>query len=422
MATKVNEQEFLESAERHNFDKKAMAEELGLSHQTVKNRMVLIKKGKKYELLTELIKADHEYTEDEIIQIARALKIREDGRHITRQYFRNETKIPDSAWTHMFGTFEELARQAAFSLTRQQHAMEKKVAVHKSRDHYAEANDRHNWGELYLRKNGSRIKTNVTFSDTHDILIDPFYRRVLVDTCQRIQPDRIIMNGDLFDLAEFGKFSVDPRIWGPVERMKAVHQLIEELRNASPDSELWFIEGNHEFRLIRHLQDQSPAMRAVLSDLHGWDTKTFLGIEKYEINYVSKADLRASTVGEIKKEVGKNYHLFDGCYLVSHYKMLGMGYDGTNGHDHKFMAWPVKRLDGGAGTWIQNGCGHVVDADYCNANHIWNLGFSIVHTDKITRSVNQQYIPITHIAEVGGKYYYREDDEMVGAFVRGVAA
>jgi len=370
----------------------------------------------KYSLLTELIKADHEYTEEELIEIVRAMKLEDPEKFITRSHFRATTKIPDSSWTHIFGTFEEFVRQAKFSLSRQQHGMEKKVAAHKSRDHYADGNERHEWAGAYLRDSGDRYKTSITFSDTHDILIDPFYRRVLVDAVRRIQPDRVIMNGDLFDLAEFGRFAIDPRNWDVVGRIKSVHSLMEDLREAAPDAEFWFLEGNHEFRLVRHLMDETPAMRAVLSDLHGWDTKKLLGIEKYEINYLSKADLRASKVGEINKEVAKSYKLFDDCYLVGHYKMLNMGYDGTNGHDHKFQSWPVRKLNGGSGTWMQLGCGHITDAEYCNAELIWNLGFAIVHTDTLTKSVNQNYIPITNIAEVGGEYYYRELSEMVGAF------
>lgn len=377
--------------------------------------------GPDYSLLTDLIKPDHEYTEDELIRIVRELKLADPSKFITRTYFRTFTKIPDRAWTHIFGTFEEFVRQAKFSLSRHQHKMEKQVAAHKSRDHYEYANERHGWGAEYLNKNKGRVLVNVVFSDTHDKLIDPFFKRVLVDSCRRIKPDRVIMNGDLFDLAEFGRFTIDPRDWDVVGRIKVVHELIADLRDACPDAEFWFLEGNHEFRLLKHLMDNTPAMRAVLADLHGWDTKTLLGLEEFEINYVSKADLKASKVGEINKEVQKSYKIFDDCYAVGHYKMLNLGMDGINGHDHKFQAWPVRRIKGGAATWIQNGCGHVIDADYCNAEQIWNQGFTVTSIDTLHKSVNQNYIPITNIAEVGGEFYYREEGEMVGAFVKEAA-
>jgi hypothetical protein len=376
----------------------------------------------RYFLITERTNADHEYQEDELIQILRAIKLVDPERHITRTHFRAVTAIPDSSWTHIFGTFEEFVRQSNLSISRNQHRLEKNIAIHKSRDKYDEGNERHEWAGNYLKKSNSRIKTNLVFSDTHDILIDPFYRRVLIATAKRIQPDRVILNGDGFDLSEFGRYTIDPRSWDAVGRIKAVHSLLEDLREAAPDAEFWFMEGNHEFRLVRHLMDQTPALRAVLADLHGMDTATLLGINKYEINYVSKADLKAQNIGEIKRQVAKNYHVFDDCYLVGHYKMLDYGLDGTSGHEHKHMVWPVRKMNNGAGSWHQYGCGHVIDAEYCNANLIWNLGFGIVHTDCVSKTVNQNYVSIGTFAEVGGEFYERRSDEMVGAFVNQLAA
>ena len=313
----------------------------------------------KYALIPELVKNDHDYSEDELIEIVRQMKLAEPERHITRAHFRNVTGIPDSSWNHIFGTFEEFVRQAKFSLSRHQAKLEKQVAKHKSKDHYVEANDIHDWAGGFLRSHG-RVTTNVVFSDTHDIMIDPFYRRVLLETVRRVQPDRVIANGDIFDLPEFGRFTVDPRSWNATERIQHVHGLFQDLREAAPDAEFWFLEGNHEFRLVRHLQDQSPALKAVLSDLHNMGTREMLGLDRFEINYVSKADLRADTKTEIGKEVKKNYRLFDESYLVGHYKMLGMGYDGTSGHEHKFQVWPVRRVSGGAASWVQTGAVHLL--------------------------------------------------------------
>jgi hypothetical protein len=396
------------------------ARQLGKDPSTISNCVMAIDKRwreKKYFLITERTSADHEYIEDELIEILRSMKLIDPERHITRSHFRAVTMIPDSSWTHIFGTFEEFVRQSNLSISRNQHRLEKNIAVHKSRDKYDEGNERHNWAGKYLRGSNERIKTNLVFSDTHDILIDPFYRRVLIATAKRIQPERIIMNGDLFDLSEFGRYTIDPRSWDAVGRIKCVHALIEDLREACPDAEFWFMEGNHEFRLVRHLMDQTPALRAVLADLHGMDTATLLGIDKYNINYVSKADLKAQNIGEIKRQVAKNYRVFDDCYLVGHYKMLDYGLDGTSGHEHKHAVWPVRKMNNGAGSWHQYGCGHVIDAEYCSANLIWNLGFGIVHTDSVSRTVNQNYVSITTFAEVGGEFYTRQPDEMVGAFV-----
>lgn len=47
--------------------------------------------------------------------------------------------------------------------------------------------------------------------DLHDKEIDPFFLRVLIDTTKRAQPDVIVLNGDIFDLPEFGKYTIEDR-------------------------------------------------------------------------------------------------------------------------------------------------------------------------------------------------------------------
>ena len=102
----------------------------------------------------------------------------------------------------------------------------------------------------------------------------------------------------MFDLPEFSRFTQDPRDWDVVGRIRWVHKFLEDLREAAPDTEITFLEGNHEYRLLRHLAEASPAMRAVLSDLHHMTVPDLLGITKYEINYVAPADLATFTKGE----------------------------------------------------------------------------------------------------------------------------
>jgi len=50
---------------------------------------------------------------------------------------------------------------------------------------------------------------------------------------------------------------------------------------------------------MRHLADQTPALRAVLSDLHGMTVSKLLGLDEFGINYVAKADLGAYTKRDI---------------------------------------------------------------------------------------------------------------------------
>ena len=188
---------------------------------------------------------------------------------ITRNYYRVHGKYAESCWNGAFGTFEEFKRQAGIILTRSQHRLEKAVAKHVSVDHYRKLNlERVGYADTYRRESTNRFKTIITASDLHDIEIDPFFLRVFLDTIKRVQPDDVSLVGDVFDLPEFGKYTVDPREWDAAGRLKFAHQnILGPIRQNAPKANIDLIEGNHEARLIRQMADQTPALRAVLSDL-----------------------------------------------------------------------------------------------------------------------------------------------------------
>ena len=254
--------------------------------------------------------------EDCIAEIRRIAEIDED-KVVTRNYFRVHSNISESTWNRHFGTFAEFKRQAGITLTRQQHQLEREIAKHASVDHYrAMLVERADYANKYIRENSDRFKTILVASDLHDVEIDPFFLRVFLDTCERIHPDVIVLNGDVFDLPEFGRYTVDPREWDVVNRIRFVHDnILKPLRERCPDTQIDLIEGNHEVRLIRHLADSTPALRAVLSDLHGFTIGKLLGLEEFQINYIASADLSAWTKRDLNKEIEKNYKVYWDCAL-----------------------------------------------------------------------------------------------------------
>ena len=332
---------------------------------------------------------------------------------ISRNYFRNHAKCSESTWNRHFGTFAEFKRKANIVLSRQQHMLEKHIAKHASVDHYREFNvERMEYAEKYIRVNKTRYQTVLFLSDLHDRECDEFFLRVLIDTALRVQPDKIVLNGDIFDLPEFGKYSVDPRQWNPVGRIQFVHdKILRPLREACPDTQIDLIEGNHEYRLLRHLCDATPALKTILADLHGFTVPMLLGLDKFQINYVAKADLAAYNVSNIKEEVGRNYKVYYGCLLAHHFpEGAALGIPGINGHHHTWHVRAMHNESFGAYQWVQGGCGHVRDATYANGEK-WFLNFNLAHVDTEKRLVNWECIGITDFAVVGGKYYYRKESK-----------
>jgi hypothetical protein len=403
-----------------------VARELGLSVQTVKNKAVALRRTKQYagkvinrngvELpLSENTERIREATAEECIEHLRTFALLNSEKGVTRDSFRKYGPLAESAWNHHFGTFNEFMRQAQLKLSRQQHQLERHVAKHVSVDHYRNlAEQRASYAAKYERKDKKRFQTILVCSDLHDELVDPFYLRVLIDTAKRVQPEIIALNGDVWDATEFGRYAVDPRNFDVVGKIKFVHErILKPLREACPNAQIDWISGNHEDRLVKHLADATPAMKVLLSDLHGFTVGSLLALDKFQVNFIAKSDLGAYTATNIKSEVAKNYKVYFDCYATNHFpEGVKLGLPGTNGHSHKFKVTPCYNEIFGSYSWIQTGCGHLQDASYCNAEK-WDMGFLLAHIDTEKKAVNQEYIPITDFAVVGGQFYYRNAKELV---------
>lgn len=336
---------------------------------------------------------------------------------ITRNFFRNNSAISESTWNRYFGTFEEFKRQAGITLSRTQHKLEREIATHSSRDVYRRIGDeRLGRGEKYLRDGSGRWKTILVGSDLHDIEVDPFWLRVFIDTARRTQPDIICLNGDVFDLAEFSQYNVDPREWDIAGRIKFVwDEIFAPLREACPNTQIDLIEGNHEARLVKLVSEATPAMKVVLSDLHGWSVAKLLGLDKYEINYVAKADLAAFRKSDVNKELAKNWRNYYDCFIASHFPHArAMGLPGWNGHHHRHNIWESYSPIYGTYEWHQVGAGHVRAASYCDGER-WSNGILLASCDTVTKSTVMDYSQLTDFTVVAGEFYYRTEEEGAGS-------
>lgn len=351
--------------------------------------------------------------EDCIAELRRIAEIDPD-RVITRNYFRVHSKISESTWNRFFGTFHEFKRQAGIILSRHAHQLERNIAKHASMASKREVfMEKSSYEGKYVRDVSRRWQTILTGSDQHDVMCDPFYRRMFIEAARRVQPEKIVLNGDLFDLPEFGKYVQDPRQYNVVGRIQWVHEFLKELRQASPTSEITLIEGNHEYRLLRHLSEATPAMMTVLADLHGFTVSSLLGLDRYEVQFIARADLSAFNEKDIKEEVRKNYLITYDAVLFHHFpEGSKMGYPGANGHHHRHLVSSHYSPIFGPYEWHQTGAGHRREASYCSGEK-WSNGFLLVHVDTQTKHSAFEYVDVRDFCMLGGVFYHRSPEESV---------
>ena len=358
-------------------------------------------------------KIDARWTKNQCVAELKRVFDLDPSKFMTRNYFRNYSRIKEVVWNRHFGTFTEFKRSGGVLLTRHAHRMELDVAKHASVDTMRNFNSQKgSYEDKYLLPSSYRFQTLIHITDIHDKECDPFVYRVFMSALERIKPNKVIIGGDLFDLPEFGKYSVDPREWDVIGRIKWVHNFLADIRKNAPDAEITLVEGNHEYRLMRHLSEATPAMRAVLSDLHGFTVSKLLGLDEFQVNYVSRSDLASFTKGDVTKEITKNYHISYNCYLTHHFpEGMKLGMPGAHGHHHRHTATQLYNPTFGSYEWHQLGCGHRRQASYC-AGEQWGNGFNIAHVDTHNKHVLHEYVQIRNFAVLGGRYYQRLPTEI----------
>jgi hypothetical protein len=357
------------------------------------------------------------YTSPQCIADLRDLADKFPDRRITRDFYRKQGNCPEAAWTGHFGNFPEFLRQADLEHTRNANKIRNLVARHAAVDALRKVSARRlEYGKLYDRPSGDRFKTMVACSDLHDMDCDPFYLRVLLDTIKNVVPDVVCLDGDIFDVPEFGKYGVDPREWDVVARMKAGISIIRQIREVAPQAQIDFIEGNHEARVVRHLLECSPAIKHILSGVHDFDLSRLFKLDELEVNYVANADLFTFTDAQVRKEIVKNHKYYWGCVLAHHFpEGRSHGMPGFNGHHHKHLVWSEHNATFGSFQWHQMGAGHIREASYCDGSK-WNNGFLVVLADTQTKSVAFDYSSVeSTFATSAGRIYTREPSEFYPA-------
>lgn len=109
---------------------------------------------------------------------------------------------------------------------------------------------------------------------------------------QRLQPDEIILLGDMLDLAPFGKYTTEPALhFTTTPTLLELHWWLGQLRLAAPSAKLTYVEGNHELRLSRMLTDhikEAADLRPV-NEPHGppsLSVPRLLALDQLDIEYI----------------------------------------------------------------------------------------------------------------------------------------
>lgn len=319
--------------------------------------------------------------------------------------------LPDKDWVNVFGTFSNFKVQAGLSETRLEKQYHKQIANCDSNYKLQQLNNKKvEYAEKYLKPDDNRFQTVLVASDFHSELCDEFSVGCFIDAATRIKPHIICLAGDILDFECLNTHQrVDPRRFTISQELKWLDDFLGKLRKASPDSQITYLAGNHEERLLRHFANESPYVRELLHDYHGFDFAKLLGLDKYAVNFISKSDLSVYKESAIKHEISKNYIVIHDTLAIGHtsaIKKLKM--TSIHGHFHQHYVQNDYSLSQGVYQHVQLGAMCKLDAHYCDAAH-WQAGFAIVHIDVENKACQVEYIDTSHgFCIIGGKFYSRD--------------
>lgn len=211
----------------------------------------------------------------------------------------------------------------------------------------------------------------VVMGDLHFPYTDKAAVAVALQVIASISPAAIVLNGDILDCYQISRFSQDPLRKTQLQAdIDGCRRCLEEVRDAAPEADIYYTEGNHEERLT-HFKWANPEA----SSLSALTIPALLDLKSLSVQWI-----------------GARERLEFGDWVVTHGAMCrskagataqGMidryGCSGVSNHVHR-LAQVSRRTYARELTWIENGCLCALDMEYLDLPD-WLHGFSVLHAD-----------------------------------------
>lgn len=242
------------------------------------------------------------------------------------------------------------------------------------------------------------LKKILIIPDSHHPYVDKRAWKLMLKAAKGFSPDIVVIGGDFGDFYAVSSHSKDPaRAFQMDAELKSVNVALDEVQSLGA-KDYYFVEGNHEDRLRRYLQDKAPELSGQLS------TSQLFRLKERKIHFTPyKQTLRLGKLN-ITHDLGQagryaHYKALDTAQaniVINHTHRLGYAVEGSSeGKRH------VTAMFG----WL----GDMSAIDYLHADKArkdWCLGFGTAYLDTKTGYVYLVPIPIVEYSVLlEGKLY-----------------
>ncbi len=218
-----------------------------------------------------------------------------------------------------------------------------------------------------VKKGKSGVKIAIVLSDIHIPYHDQRALAIALAYTKDRNPDRIVLNGDIVDMANVSRFPRDPHeVFTLADELQETKDFLRLLRKQHPEAQIDYTMGNHEIRLSKYTYENSPG----LSSLPELAIDKLLAMEEFGITFHDQSS--KVNLGDLEIFHGDVVRSKSGESARSH--MLKRGGSVLMGHVHR--AAMVSRTDKhGVHFAIENPHLSVPDPDYMN-DPDWVQGFT----------------------------------------------
>lgn len=243
-------------------------------------------------------------------------------------------------------------------------------------------------------------RPNVTLfiPDTHSPYLDNRAFNLTLQVARAITPSRCVILGDFQDCATISTHSKDPsRLHNFKVELATTSKLLDRL-DAVGFKQKVYIEGNHEYRLIRYLQDKAPELIGLGVDMpsllklesRGWEWVPYK--TTYQIGHLNVTHNVGSGSGPLAAK--KAREIVEGNIIIGHNHAMATYYSGN--------AKGKTRIGASFG-WL----GDKSRVDYMHRLEVdrnWQLGFGLGY--EVAGVFHIQAVPIIdYTCVVNGELY-----------------
>lgn len=207
------------------------------------------------------------------------------------------------------------------------------------------------------------VKRSLPIPDSHIPYHDRTAYGLILDVAEDVGVDEILILGDyadFYDINSHGKSrAVKEMLYDEVE---CVHMHLAEIQKRFPKAKKKYVEGNHEWRLQRFIDNKAPELFNFL------DTNSLLKLESFGFEFIPYTPDQAVQV-------------LDTDLVARHEPTKKAGCSYIHGHDHRFHETQEYTLDGRqikvlGGGFLGNK--HHPVFSYVKGHHQWGLGARII--------------------------------------------